>query len=96
MACNPIKLSISLNLSVFFYEVLHDLQKATQVAESGLSAALEKIDELGEEEFKEAKSIIELLKENVSTWKEDEEAKNRPIDHIHWLFNFISSETVTP
>ena len=58
------------------------MQKACQVAESGLSAALEKIDELGEEEFKEAKAIIELLKENVSTWKEDDEAKNRPIDHI--------------
>jgi len=53
------------------------------VAESGLSAALEKIDELGEEEFKEAKAIIELLKENVSTWKEDEEAKNKPIEHIY-------------
>ena len=26
--CSPIKLSISLNLSVFFYEVLHDLNKA--------------------------------------------------------------------
>ena len=33
---------------------------------------MEKIDDLGEEEFKDAKAIIELLKENLSIWKEEE------------------------
>ena len=68
-------------MSVFFYEVLHDLPKACQVADASLQAALEKIDDLGEDDFKEAKQMIDLLKENLSIWKEDEEAKNRPLDH---------------
>ena len=69
-------------MSVFFFEVLHDLPKACQVADASLTAALEKIDDLGEEDFKEAKSMIDLLKENVSIWKEDEETKNKPIDQV--------------
>ena len=81
-ACSPIKLSICLNLSVFLYEVNNDLAKACTVADSALTSALEKIDDLGEEEFKDAKAIIELLKENLSAWKEDEEAAKKPIEKV--------------
>ena len=31
------------------------------------------IDDVDEETFRDAKSIIELLKENLSLWKEEEE-----------------------
>jgi molybdopterin synthase catalytic subunit len=31
------------------------------------------IDELEEDDFRDAKSIIELLKENLTLWKEEEE-----------------------
>ena len=72
-ACNPVKLSIVLNLSVFNYEILKDYRKACAVADRALSEALEKIDDLEEEEFKEAKATIELLKENLALWKEDQE-----------------------
>jgi len=34
---------------------------------------LDKIDELEEDDFRDAKSIIELLKENLTLWKEEEE-----------------------
>ena len=37
-----------------------------------MSDALEKIDDVDEETFRDAKSIIELLKENLSLWKEEE------------------------
>jgi len=37
---------------------------------------LEKIDDCDEETFRDAKSIIELLKENLSLWKEDDDDKN--------------------
>ena len=68
--CNPIRLSIALNQSVFFYEVQENLAKAQQIADIALKGALELIDSLGEDDFKEAKSIIELLKENLSSWTE--------------------------
>ena len=80
--CSPIKLSISLNLSVFYYEVLKDMPKACSVADTALQAALERIDDLGEEEFKDAKAIIELLKENLSVWKEDQDANKKPLEVV--------------
>jgi len=71
--CNPIKLGLALNYSVFNYEVLKDHAKACQLADDALQNALDKIDELEEDDFRDAKSIIELLKENLTLWKEEEE-----------------------
>ena len=71
-----------MNLSVFYYEVLQDSQRACQIADSALTNALDRIDDLGEEDFKEAKQMIELLKENLAAWKEEQEEKNRPIDLV--------------
>ena len=56
--------------------MLKDPKKAIQLADAALQQALDKIDELGEEEFRDAKSIIELLKENLTLWKEEEEGGN--------------------
>jgi 14-3-3 protein epsilon len=72
-ACNPIRLGLALNFSVFYYEVLNDHKKACELGEKALADALEKIDEVDEETFRDAKSIIELLKENLSLWKEEED-----------------------
>ena len=71
--CNPIKLGLALNFSVFHYEVMKNHAKACELADSALQNALEKIDELEEEDFRDAKSIIELLKENLTLWKEEGE-----------------------
>jgi len=71
--CNPIKLGLALNYSVFNYEVLKDHGKACKLADEALQLALDKIDELEEDDFRDAKSIIELLKENLTLWKEEEE-----------------------
>ena len=46
--------------------------KACELADEALQAALDKIDELEEDDFRDAKSIIELLKENLTLWKEEE------------------------
>ena len=72
-ACNPIRLGLALNFSVFYFEVMNDHKKACELGETALQNALEKIDECDEETFRDAKSIIELLKENLSLWKEEEE-----------------------
>lgn len=41
---------------------------------------MEKIDDIAEDEFRDAKSIIELLKENLSLWKEEEEGDGAVLD----------------
>ena len=72
-ACNPIRLGLALNFSVFHYEVMNNHKQAIELGENALSEALEKIDDVDEETFRDAKSIIELLKENLSLWKEEDE-----------------------
>ena len=72
-ACNPIKLGLALNFSVFHYEVMKDHNSAITLADKALEEALDKIDELAEDDFRDAKSIIELLKENLTLWKEEQE-----------------------
>merc|ERR1712084_121788 len=74
--CNPIKLGLALNLSVFHYEVMKNHSAACKLADEALQNALDKIDELEEDDFRDAKSIIELLKENLTLWKEEEEDDN--------------------
>jgi 14-3-3 protein epsilon len=75
-ACNPIKLGLALNFSVFYYEVMQDSKQACTLAENALQEAMNKIDEVDEETFRDAKSIIELLKENLTLWKEEEGDNN--------------------
>ena len=70
--CNSIKLGLALNYSVFYYEVMKDQKRAIELAEEALQLALDKIDEISEDDFRDAKSIIELLKENLTLWKEED------------------------
>ena len=80
--CNPIKLGLALNFSVFHYEVMKNHKAACELADKALQEALDKIDELEEDDFRDAKSIIELLKENLTLWKEEEEGGNNEIDDL--------------
>ncbi len=70
--CSAAKLGLALNYSVFYYEVLKDRQQACKYADTALNSALSKIDELGENEFRDAKSIIEMIKENLNLWQMEE------------------------
>ena len=71
-ACNPLKLGLALNMSVFYYEVMDDKKHACSIAETALKDAMDKIDDVDEETFRDAKPIIELLKENLTLWNEEE------------------------
>ena len=81
-ACDPIKLGLALNFSVFHYEVMKNHGQACNLADGALQSALDKIDELEEDDFRDAKSIIELLKENLTLWKEEEEGGDNEIDDL--------------
>ena len=80
--CNPIKLGLALNFSVFHYEVMKNHKAACELADRALQEALDKIDELEEDDFRDAKSIIELLKENLTLWKEEEEDGGNDINDL--------------
>lgn len=70
-ACNSIRLGLALNFSVFHYEVMQNVSKACELGEKALQDALDRLDDCDEETFRDAQSIIELLRENLSLWKEE-------------------------
>ena len=79
-AIHPITLGLSLNFSVFYYEVMNDHETACSIAKSTLDLANKElpqnVDE-DDEQYKDAMSIINLLKENLEMWKsEGEEGDN--------------------
>ena len=73
LPCNSVKLGIALNFSVFHYEVMKEPKKAISLAEAALQEAHLKIDDVDEETYRDAKSVLELIKDNLLKWKREEE-----------------------
>uniref|UniRef100_A0A7S3JIU3 14-3-3 domain-containing protein n=1 Tax=Euplotes harpa TaxID=151035 RepID=A0A7S3JIU3_9SPIT len=70
---NSTKLGLALNYSVFYYEVKKDIPKACSLAGDALEIAKQNIDDMDNEDARDALSIVELLKENLSLWQEEDE-----------------------
>jgi len=69
---NPISLGLALNFSVFYYEVMNDHEQACGIAKTTLDAANKELPqnvEDDDEQYRDAMSIINLLKENLEMWK---------------------------
>jgi 14-3-3 protein epsilon len=69
---NPIVLGLALNFSVFYYEVKSDHAKACSIAQETLNNAEKELPEGCSEDddnFRDAASIINLLRENLEMWK---------------------------
>jgi 14-3-3 protein epsilon len=71
---HPIVLGLFLNFSVFHYEVMNDHEKACSIAKDTLDRAEKEIpaDE-DDENFRDAISIINLLRENLEMWRSEGE-----------------------
>ena len=82
MPFGPIKLGLALGRATFTYEVMKDHNKAIEIAEKALSEVNEKSNDVGENDSRDIKSIIELLKENLKLWKGDEESSDQDVDDL--------------
>jgi len=71
-AYNPVRLGLALNFSVFHYEVMKNPERACSLARSAFDNALQGIDELDERSYKEATSILGLIKDNLTLWSSEE------------------------
>jgi 14-3-3 protein epsilon len=69
---NSTRLGLSLNFSVFFYELKNDSKKACELAQEALDGAKADIESMDNDDARDAISIVELLKENLDLWKEAE------------------------
>ena len=71
---NPIRLGLSLNKSVFYYELLSDSTEACHIAKMAFDSAIAELDELKEDSYKDSTLIMQLLRDNLTLWKSGEGA----------------------
>uniref|UniRef100_A0A1B0GA40 14-3-3 protein zeta n=1 Tax=Glossina morsitans morsitans TaxID=37546 RepID=A0A1B0GA40_GLOMM len=65
---HPIRLSLALNFSVFFYEIECAPEKACEFAEQAFDEGMAQAYKLDEELYKESTLILELLRDNLTLW----------------------------
>ncbi|CAH1271196.1 YWHAZ [Branchiostoma lanceolatum] len=70
---HPVRLGVALSFSVFHYEIRHDPKEACRVAKEAFDAALELIDGLKDEAYKDSSLIMQLLRDNLTVWTSEEE-----------------------
>eukprot|EP00818_Percolomonas_sp_WS_P010392 CAMPEP_0117445026 /NCGR_PEP_ID=MMETSP0759-20121206/5566_1 /TAXON_ID=63605 /ORGANISM="Percolomonas cosmopolitus, Strain WS" /LENGTH=250 /DNA_ID=CAMNT_0005237155 /DNA_START=330 /DNA_END=1082 /DNA_ORIENTATION=+ len=73
---NPIRLGLVLNYTVFNYEILNAHIEACNMAKETFQKAVEELDTLSEETYKDSTLILQLLKDNLSLWTSEEEQED--------------------
>ena len=70
---DPIRLGLLLNLSVFYYENLKNSQKAIEICRNTIKESEKDLENINEDddENKDAMSIINIIKENLSMWESE-------------------------
>lgn len=74
---DPIYLGLILNFCVFQYEILGMKDEAIDRADVSFNEATRYLEELDEQEYTEATMILQLLRDNISMWK-DEKTEAEP------------------
>lgn len=80
MVSHPIRLGLALNFSVFYFEIMNEPKKACELAKQTFENAINSIDDMNEDEYKDAAMILQLLKDNITLWNaefEDEDGDNK-------------------
>jgi len=75
---NPIRLGLALNFSVFHYEIRNSPDSAIHLAKQAFDDAIEKLEGLTDESYKDSTLIMQLLRDNITLWtsnNEEEEDK---------------------
>ncbi|CAE8613848.1 unnamed protein product [Polarella glacialis] len=68
---HPIRLGLALNFSVFYYEVYASPEKACLLAKAAFDDAMQVMDSLDEDQYKDSAAIMQLLRDNLTLWTSD-------------------------
>lgn len=66
---DALRLGVALNFSVFYYELLGKEEEACQLASVAFDQAINELDDLSEDQYRETSQIMQLLRDNLSSWK---------------------------
>lgn len=75
---NPIRLGLVLNYTVFNYEIQNQHGEACKMAKDAFEQAVEELDDLSQETYKDSTLILQLLKDNLSLWTSEEQDEEDP------------------
>lgn len=70
---NPVKLGLALNYSVYLYEIVRDGNSACSVAKEAFDKAIFGLDNLSEDHYKDSTLIMQLLRDNMTLWTNQDE-----------------------
>ena len=70
---HPSRLGLALNYSVFHYEILNKPEEACKLAKAAFDAGIGDLESLEDEQYKDAATIMQLLKDNLTLWTADAE-----------------------
>ena len=68
---SPIRLGLALNFSVFHYEILQKSEEACNLAKKAFDDAVGDLEGLDEEQYKDATLIMQLLRDNLTLWDDE-------------------------
>jgi len=70
---HPTRLGLALNFSVCYYEILKKPEEACKLAKEAFDAAIQKLDSLTDESYKDSTLIMQLLRDNLTLWTSENE-----------------------
>jgi len=79
-ATNPIRLGLALNYSVFHYEIMNAPDEAIKLAKDAFDNAIEMLENLPDESYKDSTLIMQLLRDNITLWTTNENDEDKKDD----------------
>merc|ERR1719335_834987 len=79
---NPIRLGLALNYSVFHYEICEAVEEAKLLAKNAFDTAIDHLDSLEDDEYKDSTLIMQLLKDNLTLWTTDPEDNQEDLEVV--------------
>jgi len=73
---NPIRLGLALNFSVFYYEIMNSPDNAIQLAKQAFDSAIEQLESLTDDTYKDSTLIMQLLRDNITLWTSNAEEED--------------------
>eukprot|EP01129_Flabellula_baltica_P011916 TRINITY_DN5300_c0_g1_i1.p1 TRINITY_DN5300_c0_g1~~TRINITY_DN5300_c0_g1_i1.p1 ORF type:complete len:262 (+),score=63.78 TRINITY_DN5300_c0_g1_i1:90-788(+) len=65
---DPVRLGLALNFSVFYYDIRQEPERACELAKAAFDNAVNEVETLGPEEYKQTKAVLQLLSDNLKLW----------------------------